>query len=348
VRRAALLLALGAAAALAGGPPLRSRKVDAAVEALQPSVVKIFGAKGFRGIYGYMTGVIVHESGLVLTRGSVTLEEATAIRCHLHDGRRLTATLVREDRRSRMVLLRLAGGEGATYAAARLGSSAALRPGHFVLLLGNAYQVALGAERCAVNVGVVSAITPLAMREGLFDLPYDGPVILHDAMNNPGVFGGPLADLEGGVVGISGTIVESRETNAQVHYGIPIDDLRGFIDDTVARPDAPRNYLPPGEPEGDGPEAGAPGHHGIRVLRGGVNRSTPAYVDRVVPGSPAAAAGIRPDDLVLRVDETRIKGWKAFEKQMDRYRAGDTAKLTIQRGDQVLLVSLTLVPEPSR
>ncbi len=346
--RRALALALLGAAALAGGPPLRSKRLDAAVEQLQPSVVKVFGAKGFRGIYGYMTGVIVHESGLVLTRGSVTLEEATAIRCHLHDGRRLVATLVREDRRSKMVLLRLAGGEGARFPAARLGRSAALRPGHFVLLVGNAYQVALGAERCAVNVGVVSAITPLAMRDGLFDMPYDRPVILHDAMNNPGVFGGPLADLHGDVVGISGTIVESRETNAQVHYAIPIDDLKPFIDDTVARPDAPRNYAPPGEAAPETAPGAAPGHHGIRVLRGGVNRSTPAYVDRVVPGSPAAEAGIRADDLILKVDETRIRSWKAFEKQMDRYRAGDTARLTIQRGQEVLLVPLTLAPEPPR
>ncbi|MGH7162555.1 MAG: hypothetical protein ACREID_03645, partial [Planctomycetota bacterium] len=85
-----LLLAL-LAAPVAGGPPLRSAKVDAAVAAVQPAVVKVFGVKGFRGIYGYMTGVIVHGSGLVLTRGSVTLEEAPEISCHLHDGRRLPA-----------------------------------------------------------------------------------------------------------------------------------------------------------------------------------------------------------------------------------------------------------------
>jgi len=62
----------------AGGLPLRSKKIDTAVEKVQPAVVKIFGAKGFRGIYGYMTGLIVHESGLVLTRGSVTLGADTA------------------------------------------------------------------------------------------------------------------------------------------------------------------------------------------------------------------------------------------------------------------------------
>ena len=75
-------LLLLAATALAGGPPLRSKKVRAAVESVQPAVVKIFGAKGFRGIYGYMTGVIVHRSGLVITRRSVTIEETDMIRCH--------------------------------------------------------------------------------------------------------------------------------------------------------------------------------------------------------------------------------------------------------------------------
>ncbi|MFI5403259.1 MAG: hypothetical protein ACHQ1G_10000, partial [Planctomycetota bacterium] len=58
-----LLLVLAAFAT--AGPPVRSPRIDAAVTAVQPAVVKIYGVKGFRGVFGYMTGVIVHESGLV-------------------------------------------------------------------------------------------------------------------------------------------------------------------------------------------------------------------------------------------------------------------------------------------
>jgi serine protease Do len=330
---------------LLAGVPLRSERVDAAIEGVQPAVVKVFGAKGFRGIYGYMTGVIVHESGLVLTRGSVTLEETPMIRCHLHDGRRRNAEIVREDRRSRMVLLRLLAEEGETFPVARLGDSDRVRPGQFVLLVGNAYQVAAGKERCAVNFGVVGAVTTLAMRSGLADFPYDGPVILHDAMNNPGVYGGPLVDLRGEVIGISGTIVESKETNAQVHYAVPVNDLKAFVGDTVARPGAPRVY-DPGAAPGEAPAQRGPGYHGIKVLRGGVNVATPAYVDRVLADSPAARAEVRPDDLILKVDDSRVKTWKSFERLMESYRAGDTAKLTIQRGREILLVVLVLAEEP--
>jgi len=340
------LLLLLAAPAPGGGPPLRSRRVDEAVARVQPAVVKIFGVKGFRGVYGYMTGVNVHESGLVITRGSVTLDEAPQIKVHLHDGRRVGAKIVREDRVSKMILLRLRGEEGDTYPVAPLGNSDEVKPGQFSLLIGNAYKVALGEERCAVNLGVVSAVTKVEMRAGLaggFD--YDGKVILHDAMNNPGVFGGPLVNLAGEVVGISGRIVESRETNVQVHYAIPVNDLKAFILDTVNNPGASLIYRRRGGARGtDAPEEkdDEPGYHGIRVLRGGINKATPAYVNRVVPGSPAHQAGLRPDDLVLKVDHTRVKSWRSFRRVMSGYRAGEKVQLTIKRRDEVKVLVLTL------
>ena len=340
------LLACGTAAA--GGIQPRSKLIHRAVESAQPAVVKIFGAKGFRGIYGYMTGVIVHESGLVLTRGSVTLEEASMIRCHLHDGRRRMASIVREDRRSKMVLLKLMGEKGETYPVARLGDSDRVRPGQFVLLIGNAYKVALGRERAAVNLGVVSGVTSVRMRQGLSDFRYPGKVILHDAMNNPGVYGGPLLNLAGDVVGVSGTIVESKETNAQVHYAIPINDLKPFLADTLRNPGASRIYDPGGGESGEEPKEKPPGFHGISVLKGGINRATPAYVDRVLRDSPAHAAGVRPDDLVLQVDETPIKSWKSFRRVMRSYRAGESVRLTVKRGQEIEILTFTLAAEPGR
>ena len=311
--------------------------------------MKIFGAKGFQGIFGFMTGVLVHESGLLITRRSVTLEETNMIRCHLHDGRRRMAEIVREDRRSKMVLLRLVAEEGESFPAAKLGNSAAVRPGQFILLIGNAYRVALGRERCAVNFGMVSAVTKLSMRQRMFDVEYDGAVILHDAMNNPGVYGGPLVNLSGEVVGISGTIVESRETNAQVHYAVPIDDLKAFIADTLKRPSAPRIYDPGGRSSGGSTDApAAPAWHGITLLKGGINRATPAYVDRIAKGSPAAKAGLRADDLILKVDESRIKSWKSFRRLMSTYRAGHKVRLTVQRGGEIHVFVLSLTEKPKR
>ena len=77
-----------------------------------------------------------------------------------------------------------------------------------------------------------------------------------------------------------------------------------------------------------------------------MNRATPAYVDRVVPGSPAAKAGLRPDDLIVRIDESRVKTWKSFRRLMSGYRAGETVKLTVQRRDEVKLIVFELTEEP--
>jgi serine protease Do len=341
-----LPLLLLAALAIAG-PEARNARIDAAVTAVQPSVVKVFGVKGFRGVFGYMTGVIVHESGLVMTRGSVTLDEAPQIKCHLNDGRRYMAELVRYDRKSKMVLLRLMGDPGEKFPAAKLGESDKVRPGQFVLLVGNAYRVAEGREPCAVNLGVVSAITKPSMRAGLADdFDYPGEVILHDAMNNPGVYGGPLVNLQGEVIGVSGTLVESKETNVQLHYAVPIDDLKPFLEDTIARPDAGKMYTGSGDQEGEEEGSGEPGFHGITILKAGINLATAAYVDRVSPGSPAARAGVLPDDLVLKIDRTPVKNWKTFDKMISKYRAGETAQLTIKRKDEVKVIAVKLEAKP--
>ena len=343
---AALLLC---GVALQAGPPVRSTRIDKAVTRVQPAVVKIFGVKGFRGVFGYMSGVIVHESGLVLTRNSVTLEEAPRITCHLHDGRIRGASIVREDRRSKMVLLKLDGGEDEKFPVAALGDSNKVRPGRFVLLIGNAYKVALGREKTAVNLGLVSAKGPIRMRAGLANQAFDykGDVILHDAMNNPGVFGGPLVNLRGEVIGISGRLVESRDTNQQVHYGIPINDLKPFVKDTLENPDAGRIYSPGGAGTDAGPRAiKEPGFHGIRILKSGINRATPAYVDRVMRGSPAAKAGLRPDDLVLKIDQSRVKSWRSFGRLMKGYNVGETVQLTVKRGESIKIISFTLTKGP--
>ena len=345
VFRTLLLLATVAVTADAG-LPLRSKKVNRAVEAVQPAVVKIFGAKGFRGIYGYMTGLIVHETGLIITRGSVTIEETNAIKVHLHDGRRVTAEIVREDRRTKMVLLRILGSKKEKFPVAKLGDSSKIDVGQFVMLVGNAYKVARGRERCAVNFGMVSAVAKLDARLGLDDFHYKGSVILHDAMNNPGVYGGPLVNLDGEVIGISGRLIESRDTNHQVHYAIPIDVLKPFIEDTVNRPGAPRIYAGNVTGDEETTEPNEPGFHGIRILKGGVIRATPAYVDRLSPDSPAARAGVKTDDLIIKIDESRVKTWKSFRRIMRGYRAGETVKLTVQRGKKVKLIVFKLEKEP--
>ena len=144
---------------------------------------------------------------------------------------------------------------------------------------------------------MVSARAKLDARLGLANFEYKGTVILHDAMNNPGVYGGPLVSLAGEVIGVSGRIVESRDTNHQVHYAIPSNTLKPFIEDTLKRPGASRIFMrDPGKAAAD-MEPDEPGYHGIQVLRGGVNRATPAYINRVVPGSPAQAVCMAPSQI---------------------------------------------------
>ena len=65
-----------------------------------------------------------------------------------------------------------------------------------------------------------------------------------------------------------------------------------------------------------------------------------------MPGSPAAKAGVRPDDLVLRIDRMRVKTWRGFNRMMSRYRAGESVQITIKRRDEVKVLVLKLEARP--
>jgi S1-C subfamily serine protease len=55
---------------------------------------------------------------------------------------------------------------------------------------------------------------------------------------------------------------------------------------------------------------------------------------------------MRPDDLIIKIDESRVKSWKSFRRLMEGYRAGETVKLTVKRGDDVKLVVFQLAVSP--
>jgi serine protease Do len=90
--------------------------------------------------------------------------------------------------------------------------------------------------------------------------------------------------------------------------------------------------------------AGAGAEHGIIFVPNVVER-TPPYVEDVVPGSPAAKAGLRPDDLIVYLDGQPVVSVAAFRDLISRVRPGATVKLEVRRGDKLLTVELTLAEQ---
>lgn len=334
----ALLLAGAAAAQEADG----ETPTDRLLGGVFPSVVRVYGAGGFTGIPAYGSGVIVDERGFVLTSWSIALR-TDALKVVTAEGRRLPAELWLADPGRGVALLK-ASGVAAGLPALRLGDSGDLRAGEEVYAFGNPFGFLYGNERPAVMRGVVSAVGP-PRPEGvrIARLPDRlEEAIITDIPNNPGTQGGPLVTAEGELVGILGRLVESRATNTILNYAVPAHVVRDFVREGLQRrqadPDAPRTPVQPSR--GRGPV------HGIRLLRTHLARPPVAYVEEVVRGSPAAAAGVEVDDLIFRVDGRTIRDVRDFDEAMEARAAGDVVALVVKRGDACLVLSLTLEEAP--
>jgi S1-C subfamily serine protease len=303
---------------------------------VQPSVVKIYGAGGFTGVPAYGTGVIVHERGFILTAWSIALR-TDQLRVVTHDGQSYQAEIWRADPGRGVALLK-ARSPSFGFQALRLAGTS-MRPGQEVYTAGNPFGVVFGDELPAVMRGVVSYVGP-PVRPGVESGRFPENLteaIFTDVPNNPGTQGGPLLSRDGHLVGILGRLVESPSTNTIVNFAVPAHLVRDFVQEGVnsseARPDPPRPVRVEPLPAV---------RSGIVLQRVHLALSPLAYVERVATGSAAHTAGIRPDDLVFRIDGRTVRDCRAYDEAMASHAPGDEVTLLVKRGDAMLSFTLVL------
>ncbi|MBI3723453.1 trypsin-like peptidase domain-containing protein [bacterium] len=259
------------------------------------------------------------------------------------DGRHFPAALVRSDPSRGLALLKMWADTNTPptpittpLPALALGDSEALKVGDQIYAIGNAFDDAAGDEKCGVMSGVVSSLSKLDVRVGIEDGPSFGKMIITDAPNNPGTQGGPLVTREGKLVGILGRVLESKSTNTTVNFAVPTATLKPLLEDLLAGKEAPVAPPPGARP--------APVETGIRLLDAHLTRSPPAYVERVLPGSAAAKAGVKPDDLIFRFDGAVVRTCRIFEDLLRNRQPGEKVKLLVKRGKEVLELEIELAP----
>ncbi len=303
----------------------------------QPKIVKIFGAGGLRGLEAYQSGFLISGEGHILTVWSYVLDSDT-VTVYLHDGRKLEAQIVGMDPRSEIAIIKI---DAQNLPHFNIDEAVTLESGARILAFSNLFGVALGNEPVSVLKGVVAAKTDLAARRGAFATNYRGPAYVLDAMtNNPGAAGGALTDSRGRLAGLLGKELRSSTTNIWLNYAIPAGELQPTIDEIIAgkfRP-APRSEDDKKPKE----------HHtlaalGIRLVPNFLPK-TPPFVESVRPGSVAAKAGVRPDDLVLFLAERVVQSSQQLADELTYIDRLDVVKLTLQRGQELVEVSLELEP----
>ncbi|MFR9805514.1 trypsin-like peptidase domain-containing protein [Pseudonocardia sp. RS010] len=297
--------------------------VEAVAEKVLPSVV-LFKVEGGGPGEDEGSGIVLSPDGLVLTNDHVVSAAAAGgtITALLPDGRAFTGRITGRDSGSDLALVRLDGAAG--LAPAELGNSDSLRVGQQVVAIG----APLGLDG-TVTTGIVSALDRAVSVGG--DQGGQATVlnaVQHDAPINPGNSGGPLLDLQGRVVGVNSAIASTAGNQGGsigVGFSIPVNQARRVADELNRTGRATRAVL------------------GVTVTGVGQPASGGAVVGQVTPGGPAAAAGIHPGDVVLRVADRPIADGDELVAAIRDHEPGEQVGLTLADRE----VTVTLAGEPS-
>ncbi len=308
-----------------------------AMDYAQKRCARLYGGGAGRE-HGYATGLIVSPNGLILTAQGIYLG-SDFIRVVLPDGRRFEAKEVRRSEKLQAALLQV---EAKTPLYFSLADDPKVEQGDWVFAVSNTFNVSSTDEPLSVCLGIVSVRAEMEARHRKQDVPYEGEVLVVDAItSNPGSPGGAVCTLDGKLVGMIGKLFESVNTRTRINYAVPVDMLRRFVEGKDDKEEAPT----PTEPVE--PTPGQGGYVGIRLFKLSGDKA-PAYVDAVAPGSPAQTAGIRKDDLVLAIDQEAIRNCREYDEAVARLKPGQAVRVMLKRGTTIQSVTLTPAPLPEK
>jgi serine protease Do len=320
----AILLALLVALPAEAQPPLGGWAREA-----QRRVVKIYGAGGLSGLEAYQSGFLVSPDGHIATAWSYVLDVEPIVL--LDDGRRFEAKIIDFEPSLELAVLKIEASELPFFVVEK---EISVEWGDPILAISNLFNIATGNERASVMQGSVAAVTDLDARSGTLQTPYRGQVMVLDLIaNNPGAAGGAVVDVQGRLVGMLGKELRDSATGVWLNYAIPTNALRKSIGDIIAG----RKSTAAAEsaPMLDRDRSHNPQTLGL-VMVPDVLETTPAFVDDVIPGSPANQADLRPDDLVLLVNGRRIDSQRTMRELLRTIDRRDNVELTVQRGTEIL------------
>jgi S1-C subfamily serine protease len=301
-----------------------SRTVTAVAERLAPSVGNLRVSRRVRGgrlVDGGGSAVVITPDGFMLTSAHVVDRTHGRVRALFADGRELEAAVVGADPLSDLAVLRA---EATGLEAAELGDAERLRVGQLVVAIGNPYGFA-----GSVTAGVVSAVgRSLPTSAGSATRIVEN-VIQTDAALNPGNSGGALADGIGRVVGINTAVA-----GVGLGLAVPINGAtRKIIAALMTEGRFRRAYI--GIALGARPLP-------PRLARE-LGRKGAIEVIEVAGGGPAEHAGIRPEDMIVAMDDTPIETVDDLQRLMVGELIDRPVRVGVVRHGRLLNVELTPV-----
>jgi serine protease Do len=265
------------------------------------------------------SGVIVSPDGYILTNNHV-VEGASDVEVSLSDKRQLKAKVVGTDRKTDVAVLKI---EAAGLPTLPMGDSDKVRPGEFVLAIGDPFGVGE-----TVTMGIVSATG-----RGNLDIEDYEDFIQTDAAINPGNSGGALIDSRGSLVGINTAILSGGGGGNQgIGFAIPINLARQIMGQILHTGHVVRGYLgvliQPVTPS-------LAKAFGLSEVKG-------ALVGDVTPDSPASRAGLAKGDVILALDGAPIRDSLELRLKVAQMAPGTQATLEVVRDGQHKQITVKL------
>lgn len=271
------------------------------------------------------SGFIISKDGYILTNHHV-VKGADQVLVRLNDRRELEAVVVGSDERSDVALLKIDAND---LPVVKIGDSSELEQGEWVIAIGSPF----GFDH-TVTSGIVSA-TGRALENETYV-----PFIQTDVAINPGNSGGPLFNLDGEVVGINSQIYTRSGGFMGLSFAIPIDVAMNVSEQLESSGFVTRGWLGVVIQEVNKDLAES---FGLDIPSG-------ALVAKVLPGSPAEAAGFRDGDIITEFNGQSINLSSDLPHQVGRVKPGTKARVDIVRNgdDKVLTVNIGTLPDEAR
>jgi putative serine protease PepD len=309
--------------------PAANGSIEKVAKNVLPSVVMI-AVSGPAGS-GSGSGIILSSDGKILTNNHVVAlaGKSGQLTVAFNNGSHATAKILGTDPLTDTAVIQAQGVKHLR--PATLGHSSNLEVGETVVAIGSPFGL-----DATVTSGIVSALDrPVDVGTVSQGNPTVYPAIQTDAAINPGNSGGPLVNLAGQVVGIDSAIQTATNGTGQgepgsigLGFAIPIDEVLPVVKQMI------KGEAPTHARMGIGVENAATGS-GAQVTDG-------AKIQTVTNGSPAQNAGLKPGDVITRVDNHLITSSNSLVAIVRSYRPGDTVTVTYTRGGSSHTVRVTL------
>lgn len=255
---------------------------------------------------GLGSGVIIDNQGYILTNYHV-VDRAESITVNLADGRKVKGKVVGTDPNSDLAVLKI---ESENLPVAVLGDSNRIRVGQLAVAIGNPF----GLQQ-TVTSGVISAVDR-SISEGQGKVLDN--LIQTDASINPGNSGGPLVNGRGQVIGINTAIISQAQG---IGFAIPINTAKSVAEQLISQGKVSRPWLGILGTTITGELAS---QYKLPVSKG-------ALVVKVLAGSPAQKAGLKPGDIVVSIEGKPVLGMSELQQIIRQHKPEENLTFIVYR-----------------